>query len=119
MNKRLLGIGLGLAMSMLTITCTFADVNTDILVNTAYEQLGKPYVWGSDIEDSASHDCSSLVAYCYRQLGISLPRCSYEQAYEGEEVAYEEALEWLNKEVDESSLGDIMDILGLSDTEEE
>ena len=36
-----------------------------------------------------------------------------------EEVAYEEALEWLNKEVDESSLDDIMDILGLSDTEEE
>ena len=90
MNKRLLGIGLGLAMSMLTITSTFADNNTDILVNTAYEQLGKPYVWGSDIEDSASHDCSSLVAYCYRQLGISLPRCSYEQAYEGEEVAYDE-----------------------------
>ena len=44
MNKRLLGIGLGLAISMLTITSTFADNNTDILVNTAYEQLGKPYV---------------------------------------------------------------------------
>ena len=30
------------------------------------------------------------MAYCYRQLGISLPRCSYEQAYEGEEVAYDD-----------------------------
>ena len=36
-----------------------------------------------------------------------------------EEVAYEAALEWLNKEVDESSLDEIADILGLSDTEEE
>ena len=35
-----------------------------------------------------------------------------------EEVAYEEALEWLNKEVDESSLDDIADILGFPDTED-
>ena len=35
-----------------------------------------------------------------------------------EEIAYEEALEWLNKEVDESSLDDIADILGFPDTED-
>ena len=39
--------------------------------------------------------------------------------YETEEEAYKDALEWLNKEFDESSLDDIADILGLPDTEEE
>ena len=90
MNKKILGLGLGILLGALSLGQTFASENTDILVDTAYNQLGKPYVWGSDIMDSSSHDCSSLVAYCYRQLGISLPRCSYEQAYEGEEVAYDD-----------------------------
>ena len=36
-----------------------------------------------------------------------------------EKEAFKDALRWLNKEVDASSLGDIADILGLSDTEEE
>ena len=39
--------------------------------------------------------------------------------YETEEEAYKDALRWLNKEVNESSLDEIADILGLSDTEEE
>ena len=39
--------------------------------------------------------------------------------YETEKEAYKDALRWLNKEVDESSLDDIADILGLPDTEEE
>lgn len=39
--------------------------------------------------------------------------------YETEKEAFKDALRWLNKEVDESSLDDIADILGLPDTEEE
>ena len=39
--------------------------------------------------------------------------------FETEEEAYMDALRWLNKEVNESSLDDIADILGLSATEEE
>ena len=35
-----------------------------------------------------------------------------------EEAAYEDALEWLNKEVDESSLDDIAYLLSLPDTED-
>ena len=42
-----------------------------------------------------------------------------DEYYVAEEEAYEDALEWLNKEVNESSLDDIADILGLPDTEEE
>ena len=39
--------------------------------------------------------------------------------YQTEEEAYKDALEWLNKEVNESSLDDIADILVLPYTEEE
>ena len=39
--------------------------------------------------------------------------------FETEEEAYKDALRWLNKEVDESSLDDIADILGLPDMEED
>ena len=39
--------------------------------------------------------------------------------HETEEEAYMDALRWLNREVDDSSLDDIADILGLPDTEEE
>ena len=39
--------------------------------------------------------------------------------YETEEEAYKDALRWLNKEVDASSLDDIADILGLPCTEAE
>ena len=42
-----------------------------------------------------------------------------DECYETEEEAYKNALNWLNKEFDKSSLDDIMDILGLTDTEEE
>ena len=38
--------------------------------------------------------------------------------YETEEEAYKDALRWLNKEVNESSLDDIADILGFPDTED-
>ena len=39
--------------------------------------------------------------------------------HETEEEAYKDALEWLNREVDESSLDDIAYLLSLPDTEEE
>ena len=39
--------------------------------------------------------------------------------HETEEEAYKDALEWLNREVDESSLDDIAYLLSLPDTGEE
>ena len=41
-----------------------------------------------------------------------------DEYYDNEEEAYKDALKWLNQEVNESSLEDIADILGLPDTEE-
>lgn len=51
------------------------------IIDTAYEQLGKPYVFGATGPDS--FDCSGLVQYCYEQAGISIPRTAKEQAEKG------------------------------------
>ncbi|MHB8896648.1 MAG: C40 family peptidase, partial [Candidatus Geothermincolia bacterium] len=49
------------------------------VVNIAYDQLGKPYVWGATGPNS--FDCSGLTTYCYRYgAGIEIPRSSYDQA---------------------------------------
>lgn len=41
------------------------------VLDYAYSKLGHPYVWGAKGPDS--FDCSGFVAWCYRQIGISLP----------------------------------------------
>jgi cell wall-associated NlpC family hydrolase len=49
------------------------------VVGVAYDQLGKPYVWGAT--GPSSFDCSGLTSYCYRVgAGMSIPRNSYGQA---------------------------------------
>lgn len=52
------------------------------VMGVAYDQLGKPYVWGA--EGPNSFDCSGLTMYCYRVgAGISISHSSYAQAYCG------------------------------------
>jgi cell wall-associated NlpC family hydrolase len=49
------------------------------VVGVAYDQLGKPYVWGATGPNS--FDCSGLTYYCYRVgAGMGIPRNSYGQA---------------------------------------
>ncbi len=43
----------------------------------ARQQLGKPYVYGGDGPDV--FDCSGLIQYVFAQLGVSVPRTTYEQ----------------------------------------
>lgn len=43
-----------------------------ILVDSAYSQLGLPYVWGGK-EPGVGMDCSGLVSWCYDQIGIHMP----------------------------------------------
>jgi cell wall-associated NlpC family hydrolase len=50
----------------------------------AYNQLGKPYVWGA--EGDNFYDCSGLMQRAYREAGIRLPRTSREQWYAGARV---------------------------------
>ena len=47
------------------------------VVQTAYNYLGTPYVWGG--ESPSGFDCSGLVQYSYSQNGISVPRTSEQQ----------------------------------------
>jgi cell wall-associated NlpC family hydrolase len=59
------------------------------VVDVAYAQLGKPYVWGAEGPDS--FDCSGLTMYCYRVgAGISISHSSYAQAYCGTPVSVSE-----------------------------
>ena len=47
------------------------------VVDVALAQVGKDYVWAA--EGPNSFDCSGLVTYCYRQVGVSLTHYSQGQ----------------------------------------
>lgn len=55
-----------------------ANANTDALLQAADSQIGKPYVFGSG-PDTKSFDCSDLIQWAYKQVGINIPRDTYSQ----------------------------------------
>ena len=59
---------------------TGADV-----VAQARRYLGVPYVWGGT-DPATGLDCSGLVQLVYKNLGVDLPRVSYDQATVGQAV---------------------------------
>lgn len=54
-------------------------------VDIALKYLGVPYQWGG--ASPSGFDCSGLTQYCYRQLGISIPRTSQSQFNAGQHIA--------------------------------
>lgn len=59
------------------------------VVGVAYDQLGKPYVWGT--AGPNTFDCSGLVAYCYSVgAGMEITHSSYAQAGCGTPVSVSE-----------------------------
>lgn len=55
------------------------------VVAEARKYLGVPYVWGGTNPDKGL-DCSGLVQLVYKNLGVDLPRVSYQQATAGTAV---------------------------------
>jgi cell wall-associated NlpC family hydrolase len=55
-----------------------------IALQFAYNQLGKPYIWGA--EGDNFYDCSGLMQRAYKEAGVQLPRTSREQWYAGARV---------------------------------
>ncbi|WP_207280101.1 C40 family peptidase [Tomitella cavernea] len=55
-----------------------------VALGAAMTQVGKPYAWGA--EGPNSYDCSGLVWWAYRQLGIDIGRTTYDQIYDGVNV---------------------------------
>ena len=56
-----------------------------MVVLLAMQHLGQPYVWGAT--GPSSFDCSGLVCYVYAQLGVGLPRVTFDQVRCGRAVA--------------------------------
>lgn len=48
-------------------------------VQSAEQELGKPYVWGGDSPSQGGFDCSGLVEWSYAQAGVHLLRTSEQQ----------------------------------------
>ena len=48
------------------------------VIDLARAQIGRPYVWGG-ASPQTSFDCSGLVQWVYRQVGVSLPRTAQQQ----------------------------------------
>ncbi|MGA8115922.1 MAG: C40 family peptidase, partial [Actinocatenispora sp.] len=65
---------------------TGGDEDAMTAVRTALDQLGKPYVWAAADPD-VGFDCSGLVLYAYRQIGVQLPHSAEYQYLEGRHVA--------------------------------
>jgi cell wall-associated NlpC family hydrolase len=53
-------------------------------IDIAQRYLGTPYVWGG--ESPSGFDCSGLLQFVYRQLGVNLPRVAADQARVGQPV---------------------------------
>jgi len=55
------------------------------VVAVALRYLGVSYVWGGS--SPSGFDCSGLTQYCYREIGVSLPRTSQSQYQSGQSIA--------------------------------
>ena len=68
---------------------TSTRVKTDL--QRAFALLGTPYRWGGSSPDGG-FDCSGLVGYVFRSIGIDLPRVSRAMANEGVAITDRTAL---------------------------
>ena len=62
-----------------------SGVNGTDVVAQAKKYLGVPYVWGGT-DPQVGLDCSGLVQLVFKDLGVTVPRVTYDQAEVGTEV---------------------------------
>ena len=63
--------------------------NAQAVLNEAYAQLGKPYVWGATGADT--FDCSGFTQYVYKHAtGIDISRTTYTQINAGQAVSQDQ-----------------------------
>jgi cell wall-associated NlpC family hydrolase len=55
------------------------------IINEALKYRGMPYQWGG-ASPKTSFDCSGLVQWAYKSVGINLPRVSADQARDGRKI---------------------------------
>lgn len=67
-----------------TILATLTPGSRMGALQAAFTQIGKPYVWGATGPDG--YDCSGLMVWSYKQVGVTLPRSSQAQAAGGTPV---------------------------------
>ncbi|MCY9784786.1 NlpC/P60 family protein [Nocardiopsis sp. EMB25] len=63
-----------------------ASGNARTALNFAYNQIGKPYVWGGTGPNG--YDCSGLVQAAWGAAGVRLPRTTYDQVNAGTRVSW-------------------------------
>ncbi|WP_026119813.1 C40 family peptidase [Nocardiopsis ganjiahuensis] len=64
-----------------------ASGNAQTVLNFAYEQIGKPYIWGGTGPNG--YDCSGLTQAAWAQAGVNLPRTTFDQVNAGQRVSWE------------------------------
>ncbi|MBU1042156.1 MAG: C40 family peptidase [Proteobacteria bacterium] len=64
---------------------TLGQGNRNPVVAAARSLTGAPYKWGGE-SPQTGFDCSGLTWWAYRQVGVDLPRVSYEQYEVGHPV---------------------------------
>jgi cell wall-associated NlpC family hydrolase len=57
-------------------------------LGVARQYLGTPYRWGGE-SPATGFDCSGLMQYAFKQLGVSIPRVSQDQYRSGQQVPRE------------------------------
>lgn len=80
-----------------TINGQVATGDAKVLLDTAAKYVGYPYVYSKESPEEG-FDCSGLVCYCYKQIGIDLAAQGYRRTFEmvsvGEEVDASDMSKW-------------------------